>query len=76
MNKQKIIKKLERNLGYKAPEQLRQLMGYVGEIENGNVAINYPFPEKGYTVGLLKNGGRGLPRMAILWDDKTYDTFG
>ena len=77
MNKNKIRKKLINKLGYKAPEQLRLIMGFVGEIdEGGNITIRYPFPKEGYTVGLLKGGGRGLPRMAILWDDKTYTTFG
>ena len=77
MNKPKIINQLKKDLSYKAPEQLRQIMGFVGSIdENGNVVINYPFPEKGYTVGLLKGGGRGLPRMAILWADTQIHTFG
>ena len=77
MKKEKIIKKLKSDLSYKAPEQLRMIMGFVGSIDpGGQTTINYPFPEKGYTVGLLKGGSNGLPRMAILWDDKTYTTFG
>jgi hypothetical protein len=78
MNKAKTLQRLTNQLGYKAPEQLRQIMGEIGEISRkGDVSIEPRWwPEEGYLVGRLRGGGSGVHRMAILWSDRSLDTFG
>jgi len=78
MNKKETLKQLTSQLGYKAPEQLAAVMGEVGEISRkGDVSIEPRWwPKEGYLVGRLRGGGSGVPRMAVLWSDKTLQTFG
>lgn len=78
MNKKETLKQLTSKLGYKAPEQLRAIMGEIGEISReGEVSIEEKWwPKEGYLVGRLRSGGNGVHRMAILWSDRSIDTFG
>lgn len=78
MNKKETLKRLTSQLGYKAPEQLANIMGEIGNISRqGKVTIEGKWwPKEGYLVGRLRGGGNGVHRMAILWSDKTLQTFG
>ena len=78
MSRQQIKKQLTTKLGYKAPEQLANIMGEIGEISVcGEVTIEEKWwPKEGYLVGRLRGGGNGLNRIAILWSDGSLDTFG
>ena len=78
MNKKETLKRLTNQLGYKAPEQLANIMGEIGGIsQKGDVTIEERWwPKEGYLVGRLRGGGNGVHRMAILWSDRSLDTFG
>ncbi len=78
MDKEAIREKLSRSLGYKSPEQLQSMMGFIGSINRqGEVKIEAKWwPEKDYLIGLLREGGNGVHRMAVLFPDKSFYTFG
>ena len=78
MNKSEITNKLKEALRYKAPEQLAAMMGFIGSINREGKAVieDKWWPKNDYIVGLLKGGGNGVHRMAVLFPDKSFSTFG
>jgi hypothetical protein len=79
--KEIITKNLRKELGYKAPEQLAQIMGYVGKIDEDDIVEIQPefhnlLDEGEYMVGRLERAHKSQSRMCVIFDDRTHKTFG
>tara|TARA_Y100000310_G_scaffold321482_1_gene379164 strand:- start:271 stop:525 length:255 start_codon:yes stop_codon:yes gene_type:complete len=75
-----ILKNLQKELAYKAPEQLAQIMGFVGKIDEDDIVEIQPkflvLDEGEYMVGRLERAHKSQNRMCVIFDDFTYKTFG
>jgi hypothetical protein len=77
MNKKKIKEKVKHEIGFKAPEQLRQMLGETCICLNGVVSLNEKYKDfkpKNYLVGLVKQEKSNDPRIAILFNDNSIET--
>lgn len=76
-SKKKIVNKVKQDLGYKAPEQLDNIIGYIAECKNGNITLLPKYQNKkidDYLVGQIKKETETDPRILIVFSDGSRRT--
>lgn len=75
--KEIVARRVKEDLGYKAPEQLDNILGYIAEYKNGNITLLPKYQNKkidDYLVGQIKKEKQEDPRILILFSDGSRRT--